>query len=677
AVTSTLVDGRTYRGEVTIDVTATDAGSGVASTAMTLDGEPIEVPTTLSTLDMTPGHHELTVQARDAVGHESTTTFTFLTADEYPGVTLDSPDDGAEVAQDEVVLRATVTSPEGDPLDVDFREGYRYTPQDPAVSTFSGAVHASSDTARADATPLTEEQLANLVTVDGVSVETTSDTALPYQLFTVAVPADAGAGSSVRATWSGSANEEARVTLYALTSDESWVQVDQFVTMDQTDFELGGTVPVEGFATEGEVTFLVQHTEGFAGEQLSTRTGGSAQARVASDPFHPDAVARSEYDFTLAWESDTQYYNRNQGVRAGTGGDDTYYQHQVAIHEFLLAQRANLNLQYLMHTGDIVDGAGEPHQWLNADDAYRMLDEAGLPYGVLAGNHDVFGAAADYSRYGEYFGDHRFAENPWFGGSYKNNRGHFDLISAGGVDLLVIYMGWPDSIEKVELNSEDIAWMNSVIRQYPERHVWINLHEYMLTTGGLGPFPLRIYNEVVAPNPNVFAVGSGHYHDAYTRLDSFDDDGDGTPDRTVTSMLFDYQGLPEGGQGFIRLLHFDNQGERILVRTYSPSLQVFNSPEASLNTPPGMQEFEVPYSAGGVTARQKVLTADAFVAEVLTLNEIRAVTEVPSGSEVSVTWEGAPLGERGWYVSVRTPFGGEAISPVSLVTVTEATTEEP
>ncbi len=89
-------------------------------------------------------------------------------------------------------------------------------------------------------------------------------------------------------------------------------------------------------------------------------------------------------------------------------------------------------------------------------------------------------------------------------------------------------MGWPDNVAHTELNSEDIAWMNSVIEQYPERHVWINLHEYMLTTGGLGPFPQRILDEVVAPNPNVFAVGSGHYHDAYTRYDEFDDDGDVT-----------------------------------------------------------------------------------------------------------------------------------------------------
>src|SRR3546814_7742221 len=90
-------------------------------------------------------------------------------------------------------------------------------------------------------------------------------------------------------------------------------------------------------------------------------------------------------------------------------------------------------------------------------------------------------------------------------------------------------------------------------------------------------------DEVVATNPNVFAVTSGHYHDAFTRLDEFDDDKDGVADRTVTSMLFDYQGLPEGGLGYLRLLHFDNQGERIIVRTYSPSLDDFDSDDPTLD----------------------------------------------------------------------------------------------
>ena len=110
--------------------------------------------------------------------------------------------------------------------------------------------------------------------------------------------------------------------------------------------------------------------------------------------------------------------------------------------------------------------------------------EAGLPYGVLAGNHDVGQNLEDYSIYSQFFGEDRFADNPWYGGSYQDNRGHYDLFSAGGIDFIVVSMGWGP-------NDESIAWMNEVLAQHPDRVAFINLHEYMLTTGGLGPIPSR------------------------------------------------------------------------------------------------------------------------------------------------------------------------------------------
>ena len=197
----------------------------------------------------------------------------------------------------------------------------------------------------------------------------------------------------------------------------------------------------------------------------------------------------------------------------------------------------------------------------------------------------------------------------------------------------MLSMGW-------DPGDEQIAWMNSVIRKYPERKVWIDLHEYLLTTGTLGPIPQRIFDEVVKPNPNVFAVSSGHYHDAYTRTDDLDDDGDGVADRTVYSMLFDYQGLPEGGLGYLRLLHFDNAGQKMIIRTYSPSLDDFDSDDASLNDPAGQQEFEIPYAAVGIAPQTKTLGTDSFRADVLTTRSIATFQGVASGSTVDATWPG-------------------------------------
>src|SRR5690606_9384792 len=246
---------------------------------------------------------------------------------------------------------------------------------------------------------------------------------------------------------------------------------------------------------------------------------------------------------------------------------------------------------------DIVDDYDQRYQWENADPQYRRLDEAGLPYGVLAGNHDVGHGISDYANFGAYFGAARYAHNPWYGGDYENNRGHYDLFTAGGIDFVAVYMGW-------DPGDDEIAWMNEVLARYPERLAIVGLHEFLLASGGLGPVPQRIMDDVVAANPNVRIVMSGHYHDAYTRVDEFDDDGDGVADRTVHSMLFDYQELPEGGLGYLRLLHFDNVGERVVVRTFSPSLGDYDSDEPALlaegTDPYSKQEFEISYADLGL-----------------------------------------------------------------------------
>ena len=72
----------------------------------------------------------------------------------------------------------------------------------------------------------------------------------------------------------------------------------------------------------------------------------------------------------------------------------------------------------------------------------RCWMKRGLPYGVLAGNHDVGHLSGDYSNFSKYFGEWRYSGNPWYGGSYKDNRGHYDLITVGGIDFIMVYMGW-------------------------------------------------------------------------------------------------------------------------------------------------------------------------------------------------------------------------------------------
>ncbi|WP_396668796.1 metallophosphoesterase [Microbacterium sp. R86528] len=650
SIVTDLVEGTRYQGEFVIDATATDEGSGLESMTASLDGKAIELPFATSSITLSDGDHTVVFSAKDAVGNTTELSVAFTTPVEEPGNELISPEDGAIATEGEdITLTARATDPTGDALTVTFAEAYRLSLGE-QIDVTTGTVTTADTLERAEGRALTAAEIEQIGRIDEVSLSEASDTAFPYQMFEVTVPAEAGTDSRVRLRWDGSANSEAKVLLYGLGTDGDWHELDRALTTDgaETSFTLNALVDSADYVIDGAVTALVQHSEGFAGTDLSSRES-------VIEPNNVEDTPRSEYDFTLAWESDTQYYN------------EEFHQHQTAIHDYLLQERTDLNLQYLFHTGDIVDDYDQLWQWDYAVPEYDKLDAAELPYGVLAGNHDVGHKEIDYTNYGTFFGDERFASNPWFGGSYENNRGHYDLMTVGGIDFLMLYVGWGPG-------DAEIAWMNEILAQYPERIAMINLHEYMLTTGGLGPIPQQIYDEVVAANANVRTVFSGHYHDAFTRIDAFDDDGDGTDDRQVYQILFDYQGLPEGGQGYLRLMHFDNVGEQIISRTYTPSYDDYNSDDPSLELQ--HQDFTISYEALGIVPQQKVLATDAFSAEVLASAAISTVENVESGTEVSAQWQPG-LGVHGWYVTSFDPYGATADSEVRVLTVEEASTVDP
>lgn len=637
-ITTSLEDGAQVRGRVSLD-----AGAGLDVLTAELDGVAVDLPHEVSSLDLAAGEHRLVLTARDLAGNVSTRTVVFTTPVERPGASVAAPAQGAVVPGPDVTLSATVADPSGDRLDVGFFEGRRLVPGEAGLQVSAGETTVA-DAVERDAAAVDTQALALMAEDDGREHVISSQDAFPYQVLEVAVE-DAAPDGQVRIAWDGSANAEAKVILSAFnTVTGAWEEVDRALTTggNPTEFTLDGLVSVADHVRDGKVRLLAQHSEGFAHTDRSTRDSVTA-------PVHPADLARSEFDFTLGWESDTQYYN------------ETWYEHQRAIHDYFLQSRDRLNLAYVFHTGDIVDEWDKSEQWERADAAYRMLDDAGLPYGVLAGNHDVGHAREDYGPFSADFGAHRFEQNPWYGGSYQDNRGHYDLITVDGVDFLMLYQGWGPG-------DEEIAWMNEVLAQYPERTAIITLHEYMLTTGGLGPIPQRIQDEVVATNPNVSMVFSGHYHDAFTRVDGFDDDGDGVDDRQVTQVLFDYQGLAEGGLGYLRLLHFDHEGQRMVARTYSPSLQDYDADDPGLA--PEHQEFTVPYSQLGVEPRTKTLGTDAVSVEVLTGRPIGERTDVESGSLVDMVWRGLQAGEFGWYVRTEDPYGAVDLSAVQEFTVT-------
>lgn len=632
--------------------TSTTAAAAEVETAPEKATVTIEADETDAAADIVPLEEDDAVRA----AAEANTTEALEAEADKLAVSDLKPGAGEEADPSDLSLEAHIDGLTDQELTAIFKEGYHLTAEDEEVAFAQGTVNDALDLEREEAKAFTKQEVEALADPDGEGVTVTSQAGLPYQIFTVAVPKDLGEGAKVRVNWAGAANGDAQVRLYALNQGKKqWEEIAKHTTQagQQEAFTLTGLIKAEDFEVDGKITLLVQHSLGYA---APNPTGRDSQIT----PNHPDDRPRDQYDFTFAWETDTQFYN------------EQYFKHQVKLHDFLLNQRENMNIQYMIHSGDIVNKPDQAYQWINADGQYQRLDDAHFPYGILAGNHDVRIYDNDYTTYGEYFGEDRYQNNPWYGGSYANNRGHYDLLSSNGLDFLVLYMGW-------DVKEDQIQWLNQVLAQHPDREAILVFHEFLSPDGSLTEQPQQIMDQVVAKNPNVKLVLGGHHTGALTETTDFDDDGDGKADRTVTSMLFDYQYLnddkdkSEGGFGYLRLLHFDHKNQQLVVRTYSDSLKDYNADDPQFADADGNllahQDFVVPYAQLGFKPQVKMLTTDQFSVDILTDKTLGEVNGLHTGDIAKIKAQTTERGQWGWYVHLTDHAGQKYDSPVQKVTL--------
>jgi hypothetical protein len=260
--------------------------------------------------------------------------------------------------------------------------------------------------------------------------------------------------------------------------------------------------------------------------------------------------------YTIAWISDTQHYSRYF--------PETF----LTMTRYLKKNREKLNLGYVLHTGDLVASGTDITQWKNAK---RAMDElSSIPYGVLAGNHDV-GQSYDYTNYSAYFGEKAFDQYAYYGESLLNNRCHYDLITMGNTDYVFIYLGY-------QPGEASVRFANEVFAKYEDRVGILCVHEYLGSHSTLRAIGQDLYAKVVKPNPNVYMVLSGHRYNEDCVPVTFDDDRDGKADRTVYQCIANYQDIDKkGGSGYMRFLEIDEEKGTIRFYTYSPLLDQYRA----------------------------------------------------------------------------------------------------
>jgi hypothetical protein len=301
----------------------------------------------------------------------------------------------------------------------------------------------------------------------------------------------------------------------------------------------------------------------------------------------PASANQSPENFTIVALPDTQNYSR---------GYPGIFDNQT---EWIVQNENEKNIVFVAHLGDIVNNYNEDYQWQNADNAMSILDNR-VSYGILPGNHDLDGGpspalGASASEYEKYFPASRYEGYSYWGGSYDSsslessspNMNNYQLFSASGMDFIAINLQYNPP-------ADVLKWADNVLSKYPKRRAIISTHSYINADGSWATGGPVIWRDLVVPNKNVFLALCGHEFDASgfgakEKIDNLDN-------RIVYQLLSDYQGMPMGGDGWLRVMKFVPSENIIQVKTYSPYLDNY------LTTSAHQFELVYPMSATQATA---------------------------------------------------------------------------
>ncbi len=272
--------------------------------------------------------------------------------------------------------------------------------------------------------------------------------------------------------------------------------------------------------------------------------------------------------------------------------------------QFIVDNINEMNIVFVSHLGDAWNNSSSSAEMPRSQSAVDILKAAGIPMGMVAGNHDYDQGTGNGYTYisgstlwNTYFGPAYFSGPGWYGGAYinatdTNGMTSWQTFHAGFWDFLHISL-------EIEASDDVLAWVQSVIDAHPGWPTIVSIHEFINPLGqymgvaGTYTSVLRvghpynsdqqIWDKFIKVNPQIFMVLCGHafYEDilaSYRRTD-LNNNGVG-----VYQILSDYQGARSSdpaslglGGGWIRLMEFDTVQKTIRVRTYSVILNKYSN----------------------------------------------------------------------------------------------------
>jgi hypothetical protein len=388
-----------------------------------------------------------------------------------------------------------------------------------------------------------------------------------------------------------------------------------------------------------------------------------------------ESVVSPPEDFTVIVLPDPQNYASNPSL------NDLY----TAQTQWCVDEREARNIVFVTGVGDMVNNAGQTVEWDIADAAFSLLEDPGtteladgMAYGMAVGNHDQvpFGVSssggdegATTTNYNSNFGLSRFAGRAYFGGRYdfgdpgaypENMDNHYELFSAAGMDFIIFHLesqmgaGSSGICPEGSTCRDVVQWVDdTLVDLYPNRRAIIVSHALLHPSGGSFTEHGQVLYDALQDNPNVFLMLCGHLSQANHRADTSTVDG---TDHTVYSLVADYQGTSNGGNGWLRILTFSPADDSIHVETYSPAVdggRYINKPTPHANNAPNDPCAADCYTDGSFPIGGNELLLPYDMDADLPTQLIETVTGVVSGGQACVPWPGKLPGVTyEWFVEV-------------------------
>ena len=211
--------------------------------------------------------------------------------------------------------------------------------------------------------------------------------------------------------------------------------------------------------------------------------------------------------FSVVQISDTQYLSNS--------APNTYN----SLTSWMVRNNHALNLSMVIHTGDIVQISNSTGNWKNANNAMMMLYNNSIPYCWDAGNHDQLNnnVTGGGNPNGVWIGKNYSAfsavvmrQKPYWAGEIFDGKNTCVEFSYDNYHFMVINLEY-------NANQTVLAWMQNILKNYPNMNVIIATHNFLNGYGGYGwtGNPADVvwatnFESILNNFPNVFMTLNGH-----------------------------------------------------------------------------------------------------------------------------------------------------------------------